>query len=426
MNDRITKALVDSLRPRAGEYTLWDGKMPGFGVRVRPSGAMSYVVAYRAGSGRGAPTRRYTIGNARKIAPEAARTKAQAILGEVADGGDPASSKAAERSTPTVSGLADKFLSEHVDLKRKPGTAATYRYVIESVVKPRLGATKADKLTRSAVAKLHADLRDTPSWANRALAVVSSMYSFGARSGLVAEGTNPARGISKFSEHRRERFLTVAELERLGAALRQAETKGIPWSVDESKPKSKHLAKADKRFRLIDPYAVAAIRLLIFTGCRLREVLHMRWEHVDLERSMLFLPDSKTGKKPVILNAPAMAVLAGLHRQGPLIIPGSDLEKPRADLKRPWQAVAKHAGLEGVRIHDLRHTFASYGAGGGLGLPIIGKLLGHAQPSTTARYAHLDNDPLKRAANQIGNEIAAAMGEHPARRKGNVVRMKLK
>jgi integrase len=233
---------------------------------------------------------------------------------------------------------------------------------------------------------------------------------------------NPARRIEQFKEHRRERFLTGRELERLGSAIRDAETKGIPWDVNEGKPKAKHLPKAKNRFTKIGLSAAAAIRLLLFTGCRLREILHLKWEHVDLERGLLFLADSKTGRKTVILNAPALAVLTGLDRLGAHVVPGDDPEKPRADLKRPWEAVVRRAGLEGVRLHDLRHTYASFGAGGGLGLPIIGKLLGHTQASTTQRYAHLDADPLRRASETIGSRIAAALDGR--RRGGSVVQLK--
>jgi len=154
----------------------------------------------------------------------------------------------------------------------------------------------------------------------------------------------------------------------------------------------------------------------LFTGCRLREILDLRWENVDSERGLLLLPDSKTGRKTVILNAPALAILNRLERLGPYVIPGDDPQSPRPDLKRPWAAVIKRAGLEGVRLHDLRHTYASFGAGGGLGLPIIGRLLGHTQASTTARYAHLDNDPLRRASEAIAGTIAAALnGNRKAR-----------
>ena len=406
---RITKRVVDSLKIKPSEYAVWDATMPGFGVRVRPTGAMSYVVVYRAGSGRGAPYRRYTIGTIGKITPEKARLRAKGILGAVAHGRDPAGEKTGERGTPTVTELADRFMTEHIEPKRKPGTATFYRDILNRIVKPELGTTKADKVTQAAVAKVHGKLRATPFQANRMLAVVGSMYAFAARIGAVPEGTNPARKIDKFAEHRRERFLTGEELEQLGAAIREAETKGIPWEVDETGPKAKHLPKAKNRYTKIGPFAAAALRLLLFTGCRLREILHLKWENVDTERGLLFLADSKTGKKTVVLNAPALAVLTGLDRIGSYVVPGDDPEKPRADLKGPWEAVSKRAGLDGVRLHDLRHTYASFGAGSGFGLPIIGKLLGHTQASTTQRYAHLDNDPLRRASEHIGGTIAAAL-----------------
>jgi len=418
---RITKRVVDGLRPHAREFAVWDSKLPGFGVRVRPSGAMSYVVVYRAGSGRGAPVRRYTIANVGKTTPEAARRRAKAILGAVAHGQDPAGDRATERGTLAISGLADRFMSEHVEQKRKPGTAAFYRHLLGKIIKPELGATKADKVTRAQVARLHGKLKATPFQANRVLAVIGSMYAFAGRTGVVPEDVNPARRIEQFKEHRRERFLSGGELERLGSAIREAETKGIPWDVDGRKPKAKHLPKAKNRFTKIGPFAAAAIRLLLFTGCRLREILHLKWEQVDLERGLLFLADSKTGRKTVILNAPALTVLTGLDRLGSYVVPGDDPEKPRADLKRPWEAVGRRAGLEGVRLHDLRHTYASFGAGGGLGLPIIGKLLGHTQASTTQRYAHLDADPLRRASEAIGGRIAAALD---GKRAGSVVQLK--
>jgi integrase len=198
---------------------------------------------------------------------------------------------------------------------------------------------------------------------------------------------------------------------RLGDAIREAETTGLPYAVD----KAKHAPKEENRRTVIGPHAAAAMRLLILTGARLREILHLRWEHVDFERGMLLLSDSKTGKKSIVLNAPALDVLANLPRVGAYVIAGNSAgtedEQARSDLKRPWAAVSKRAGLEGVRIHDLRHTHASVGAGAGLGLPIIGKLLGHAQASTTARYAHLDADPLRRASDRIGSHISAAMGD---------------
>jgi integrase len=238
------------------------------------------------------------------------------------------------------------------------------------------------------------------------------VWNWAARRDEVAFADNPAKAIERYPEQGRERYLTSAELERLGAALNEGETIGLPYAVDESRANAKHAPKPDKRRTKLDPFAAAAIRLLILTGARLREILDARWENVDLERGVIFLADSKTGRKPIYLSAAAQTVLASLPRVNgnPHIIAGEREGAPRADLKKPWAAVTKAAGLDGLRIHDLRHSFASIGAGASLGLPIIGKLLGHTQAATTHRYAHLDADPMRRAAETIGATIAAAMG----------------
>jgi integrase len=216
---------------------------------------------------------------------------------------------------------------------------------------------------------------------------------------------NPARGIKRYREQGLERFLTAEELNRLGEALREAETTGLPWETNGA---LKHLAKEDNRRTLVDPFAVAAVRLLILTGARLREILHAKWDQIDFGRGILYLADSKTGRKPLYLNAPALEVLASLPRlqDNPHIVPGSKQGQPRHDLKKPWAALTKAAGLEGLRLHDLRHSHASTGAGVGLSLPIIGKLLGHTQAATTQRYAHLANDPLRQASERIGAAIS--------------------
>jgi integrase len=254
--------------------------------------------------------------------------------------------------------------------------------------------------------------------ANRVVECISSVYRYAATCGLVKRGHNPASQIEAFREQRRERFLTSGELARLGDAIREAETTGVPWALDDEKPTAKHIPKKNRSTN-IGPHAAGALRLLIFTGARLREILGFKWDHVDFERGLLLLPDSKTGRKTIVLNAPALAILSGLPRTGEFVIVGDSANKPRHDLNRPWRLVSMRAGLDGVRLHDLRHTHASVGAGAGLGLPIIGKLLGHSQASTTQRYAHLDAGPLRRASEHIAGRIAAAMGES-ARKRGKI------
>jgi integrase len=223
-----------------------------------------------------------------------------------------------------------------------------------------------------------------PYAANALLRVISAMWSWAVKEGEVEERPSPCRGITRYAEHHRERFLTPGEFSRLGDALRETG---------------------------IDPFAAAAIRLLVLTGARLREILHAEWSQVDFGRRVLFLADSKTGRKPLYLSAGALEVLSALPRVegNPHIIPGGKAGQPRSDLERPWTAIRKAAGLENVRIHDLRYTFASVGAAASMGLPLLGRLLGHTQPSTTNRYAHLDDDPMRRAVETIGATIDAAM-----------------
>jgi integrase len=420
---KITKRIADSAEPRQSRYILFDAEIAGFGLRVYPSGKKSWVFEYRPGEGgRGVQKKRITIGSTSDFTPEQARKVAEKLRARAKMGEDPQGEKAQERAAMTVSALADEFLQNHVS-KRTERTQEHYQDVLQRIVLPKLGRLKAKDVSRADLSRLHLAWKHTPSQANRMLAIVGSMYGYGGKHGVVHEGMNPARGVEKYKEQGRERYLSIDELERLGAAIREAETNGIEWDIDPAK-KSKHLPKGERR-TVIGEHAAAAIRLLLLTGCRLREILHLKWDNVDLERGMLFLPTSKTGKKAVVLNAPAMSVLANLTRVGGYVIAsntaGTADEKPRADLKRPWAVVSRRAGLEGVRLHDLRHNFAAFGAGGGMGLPIIGKLLGHTQAATTQRYAHLDADPLRRASNAIGHSIAAALGE--AGSKGDVVKI---
>lgn len=381
----ITKSVVESLRP--GEIA-WDNRVAGFGVR-RQRASKVYVLKTRV-RGR---QRWFTIG--RHGSPwtvDKAREKAKSILGEIADKKDPAALRDADRNSITVGALAEMFLQQHVDAKRRPSTARTYRDALKRLVRPSLGTLRVFEVTRADVARLHHSLRTTPYQANRMLAALSSMFSWAERRGYRDERTNPCRGIDKFPEAARERFLSNAELARLGEALAEAERN-----------------EAETQF------VVAAIRLLLFTGCRLSEILTLQWDHVDLDRATLRLPESKTGAKVVYLPAPALEILASLPRQAgtPFVIAGARPGEHLVDLQRPWRRIRTRAGLEGVRLHDIRHSYASVAAAGGLSLPMIGKLLGHSSVVTTERYAHLGQDPVREAGNLIAERIAAALRGEP-------------
>lgn len=406
---RISKRSVDALQCATGKDRafLWDEALAGFGVAAFPTGRKVYVAQYRQ-HGR---SRRVAIGEHGRLTPDEARSKAKAILGAAETGADPIEERRAAREVRTFAAVADDFLRLHVAAKRKGRTRDEYEALLKGHVLPAIGSKRVLDVRRADVARLHGKLADKLFQANRALALVSAIWNWAARRDEVSLSDNPAKGIERYPEQGRERFLTTEELTRLGTALAEGETIGLPYDVDESKPKSKHAPKPKNRRVKLDPFAVAAIRLLILTGARLREILDAKWSEVDLERGVIFLADSKTGKKPIYLSAAAQAVLADLPRVegNSHIIAGAKDGAPRADLKKPWAAVCRAAGLDGVRLHDLRHSFASFGAGASLGLPIIGKLLGHSQAATTHRYAHLDADPLRRAVDTIGATIAAAM-----------------
>jgi integrase len=435
---KLTKRVVDLADLTRGRHYLWDSELRGFGIQIEPTGTKTYFVRYRTkGHGRDGTRKFLKLGRHGDLTPAAARKQAKIVLGNIAMGADPAheltltrKAQVAERDALSVQALGELFLTEHVEPKRRPKTAVRYEILLRRHVYPKLGKLPAHRVTHADVGKIHLSQIDTKVSANRAVAVISSMYAFAAKRGLIADGFNPAKGIEKYREEGRERYLTGEELPRLGTALSDAETVGIAWAIDECNPNSKHTPKVFKGQReVLHPCAVAAIRLLLFTGARLREILHLQWEHVDLERGLLFLPDSKTGKKTIVLNAPALAIIGQLRLEkerhttrwsGGYVIESGVDGQPRADLKRPWAAVQRHAKIEGVRLHDLRHTFASIGAGASLGLPLVGKLLGHSQPQTTARYAHLDADPLRRAANVIGDQLTAALTAPPARQESQI------
>jgi integrase len=405
---RISKSTVDSLfcSGRKDRDIVWDDKLKGFGVIVYPTGLKTYVAQYRK-DGR---SHRVVIGKHGRLTPDEARKEAKALLGDVEKGANPAFERRTKREAPTLDKVAEGFLA-YTFAKKKTGTARGYDNALRLHILPQLGTKRLTKITHADVESLHASMSERRPQANRTLAVLSAVWSWAARHRHVDAASNPTKGVEKYRESARERYLTKDELLRLSDALTAAETTGLPYSVDESNPKAKHAPKPENRRRKFDRHSVAAIRLLTLTGARLREILDAKWEHVELERGMIFLPDSKTGRKPIYLSAAAAAILSALPRTdgNPYVIPGEKTGQPRADLKRPWDAICEVAGLDGVRLHDLRHSFASVGAGASLGLPIIGKLLGHSQPSTTQRYAHLDADPMRRAVETIGSTIAAAM-----------------
>lgn len=425
--DALTREQAALCQDARRAVTYYDAKLSGFGVRFHATGKAAFILEYRPiGGGRKAGKKRLTIGAPETMKLETAKEAARDMLARIRLGADPAAERQAQRGAETVAELFDAYLREYCEPKLKRRTAELYAAYVRRYIKPELGTRKAEAITDSDVARLHrkigahkAPAKARPGAANRVLVFVSGCYSWASGEGkkLPKAHPNPAKGIKRFPENPRERYLSDAELARLGEALRLAETTGIPWTPKES-PNAKHAPKPKNRLVTFDPWAIAAIRLLMFTGCRLREILHLRWADVDLERGFLFLPDSKTGAKPIYLNAPALDILNNLQRVGVYVIAGESAgtkdEKPRADLQRPWARVIEHAGLTGLRIHDLRHTFASNAAASGASLLVIGRLLGHRDIETTSRYAHLADDPVRAANDKTGARMKAAMERREA------------
>jgi integrase len=384
---RITKRAVDAAKACSADSYLWDRELSGFGLKVTPAGRKTYLVQYRLG-GRKGRTRRVTIGKHGELTPTAARVEAKRLLGEIAAGRDPADERDKTKAGKSLAVVLEQFMVQHVRPKLKARTASEYERIASLHVLPRLGRRAISDLKRQDIAKLHYELASTPYQANRALALLSKFFGWAEKHGLRPDGSNPCRHIDKYRESRRERFLSQVEFGRLGDALREAEQ-------DNS----------------CSPWVIAAIRLLILTGARLSEILTLRWDYVSEEHGCLFLPDSKTGRKAIWLNAPALKALQAIPRLegNPYVICGEKPGRHLVNLEKPWRRIRKAAGLDDVRLHDLRHSFASVAASGGQSLIVIGKMLGHSQPQTTARYAHLADDPVKAASDAVGRHIAAAM-----------------
>jgi len=377
----ISKRSVDALFVQDRDTVFWDRRLPGFGVRVYPSGRKLYIVQSRGPHG----SRRATLGRHGPLAADRARREAAAAIDRIKQGKDPLPPQPAKpEPVANVTDLAGRFMREHARVNCKPSTVGAYRVAIDVHIVPALGDISVDEVDRKHVANLHYSLREKPFTANAVLIILGKMLSLAEAWGLRAKGTNPCRFVRRYPEPQRERFLTREEFRRLGVVLDEAESEG---SVHKS--------------------AVAAIRLLLLTGCRKAEILGLKWDDIDRTSGELRLRDGKTGARMVPLSPAVADLLDAMPRVAgnPWVIAGRKSGRPLSGLFGQWKKLRERAGLDDVRIHDLRHSYASRALAVGESLTMIGALLGHRKIASTARYAHLMRDTEKTAAAKVGGSI---------------------
>jgi integrase len=384
---KLTKRTVESLVIEDKDYLTWDGELRGFGVRVYPSGKKTYLVQYRVGK----RTRRYTIGQHGALTTEEARKEARKLLGDVAKGDDPSGDKQKRLRAPTVAALCDRFMRDYAERHCKPSTVRSYAMIIRHYIVPQLGPMLIEDVQRADVAAMHLKLSErAPYQANRMLSLVSKIFNTAEDWGLRREGSNPATRIKKNREEEKKRYLRNDEQLRLGEVLQECLEDGSETI-----------------------HVVSAIMLLMLTGCRRNEITTLKWDYVDYNR--LELPDSKTGKRRIPLPREAYDILMSLPRipGNPYVILGKTDDGHLTDLERPWRRIREKAGLEDVRIHDLRHTYASVAVNNGIDPFMLKEIMGHKNLSTTLRYSHLADDAVQRAAGSVASRLAGVLGQRP-------------
>lgn len=392
---KLTKRIVDSLQPADKDQVVWDSKMPGFGIRVMPSGVKSYVIQYRNAHGR---SRRMTVGRHSVLTVDEARKEAKQFLAAVDKGRDPVAARRAERDAPEFKELCKRYVEEHVEVKNRPSTIKEFKRLVEKRIEPGLGHLKVSAVTRTDIAKLHRSMNKTPRQANIVLSVLSKMFSLSEVWGMRPDGSNPCLRIERYPEVTRERFLSDEELKKLGKALDKS---------DRSEPFD------DGKCLKVGPEVANALRLLALTGCRASEIVSLKWAYVDFTNNVLWLPETKTGARGHTIGAYAIALLSGLDREegAEWVFPsertGTHITVNAAS--QAWRRIREKAGLEGIRLHDLRHTVGTYAGQTGANAFLVRDKLGHRQISTTARYVNQDSDPLKALSDTVESRIQAAL-----------------
>lgn len=389
---KLTKRIVDALKSGEKDLVIWDDDLPGFGIRVKPSGVKSYILQYRNEVGR---SKRATLGRHGVLTADAARKQAKQIMASVAQGADPVTEKSIARKAPVVNELLNRYLKEHVQVHNKPTTQATATLLVNKFIRPDIGQLKVAGINRNDILRLHSKMVDTPSQANVVLSIISKAFNLAEVWGWREESTNPVRLIKRYPENKRERFLSSDELQQLGDTLAKAELEQTGL-----------------------PNVIAVIRLLALTGCRLSEILNLKWDYIDFKAGMLNLPDAKAGARSQSLATTALDILASIKRIDGMewVLPNKLNTGPidKSNMERAWRRIRKNAKLEDVRMHDLRHTVGTIAGASGANAFMVRDLLGHKSLAMTSRYVNRDVDPQRALVNQVANQIDAAMTGKPS------------
>jgi integrase len=388
---KFTKSYVEALKPLEKTYEVWDTDIRGLGCMVHPTGRKTYYFLYRFN--KSTLKQRLKVGAHGHITCDIAREVVRGWMGDLARGIDPKEHnkklEEQEKNAITMEAFLKIYNDKHKKVHNKESTIIRDAYRLKGIIIPLLGSKKISEVTGDDILKLQNHLKNSPIQFNRCKSILSKAFSLAELWGYRPKNSNPCQGIQKFPEKKKERFLTHEELEKLDAAL-----------------------KRDDVVKLTSPYSLAAIRMLMYTGCRLGEILSLKWVDVFLKEGYLHLKDSKTGEKTIPLSESAKAVLGNITRvkENPYVFVGTKPGTSLTTLKRAWTNVRRLANLEEVRIHDLRHTFASLAIKQGVDLYTVSKLLGHKNIATTTRYAHLEMKQLLKATNVV-DQIWQGKGE---------------
>ncbi|NCC61327.1 MAG: DUF4102 domain-containing protein [Verrucomicrobiae bacterium] len=381
-NLKLTNGLVNELEAQRDAYIIWDPQLTGFAVRVNPGGRKTFFFKYNTLDRK---TRKITIGKHGSLTAEEARRTAKIYAQRIAAGEDPVEKLNEYKNSITVQELFDLYTERHGKMHKKAKSVESDYHIWNKHIKEALGSTNIMAVQKADILKFHHSLRGIPYQANRALALLRHMFNKAEEWDILKPGSNPCAKVREYKEHSRERYLSKEEVKRLLETL-----------DDIDREQSEHES------------VTRAIRLLLFTGCRKSEILTLKWDYVDFRNSCFHLPDSKTGKKCVPVGRAVIEMLLAIPRRNDTsyVIYGPRCGEFFRDIHHQWNRIRKRAGLPDVRIHDLRHTYASFAVAQGYSLPLIGNILGHRDSATTQRYAHVPLDPVRLATDDIAGVLS--------------------